>query len=101
MTQLPIGKYRKLETSLGSKNTTTAVCRPDNKQNRCKLRKNVNVRSFTLEEVRHSHGSKWALQLWGSGSILKKKFFKFSFSIFLFKFDSCIMLYFDIMSIFI
>ena len=34
-----------------------AVCRPDNKQNHCRLGKNVNERSSTLEEVHHWHGS--------------------------------------------
>ena len=52
-----IGKYRHLaltlELAFGSKSTTVAVCRPDNKHNRCRLGKNVNVRSSALEEVRH------------------------------------------------
>ena len=42
-----------LQIVLGSKSTTVAVCRPDNKQNRCGLGKNVDVRSSSLEEVRH------------------------------------------------
>ena len=32
---------------------TCTVCRPDNKQNSCGLRKNANVRSSALKEVRH------------------------------------------------
>ena len=51
-----IGNYPyllKIETSLVSKRKTIPVCRPSNKQNRCKLVKNVNMRSFALEEVRH------------------------------------------------
>ena len=47
-----IAKYPYL-TSLVSKRKTIPICRPDNKQNRCKLVKNVNMRSFALEEVRH------------------------------------------------
>ena len=35
-------------TSLGSKSTTVAVCKPDNKQNRCKMGKNLNMRSSVL-----------------------------------------------------
>ena len=41
--------YLEIETSLVGKRKTIAVCRPDNKQNRYKPVKNVNMRSFALE----------------------------------------------------
>ena len=40
-----------LELAFGSKSTTVAISRPDNKQNHCRLGKNVKMRSSTLEEV--------------------------------------------------
>ena len=62
MTQLKshnlISKYRhlanclwKLAVEVRVVATTVAICRPDNKQNRCGLGKNVNVRSSALEEA--------------------------------------------------
>ena len=64
MTQLRlhkvIGKYHLYQIHLGT-SLTVAICRPDNKQNHCGLGKNGNVRSSTLEEVRHC--------VWGNGHI--------------------------------
>ena len=46
--------FSKNSLDMPPKSMTISVCRPNNTQNRYKLGKNVNMRSFALEEVRHS-----------------------------------------------